>query len=138
MLRRLEKGLNSAKQKSTVSDSLTLPPLHDSRATDTRFRNGDSFSASGSSSSHFASNQLPPLNLASIQDRQRTDQLSDSEMDEDEDMDQKESGLYPARIIKQNSRNSSFFKTILNPEHAAPPVARPTGGSLDRGYPQHS
>ncbi|OSX64716.1 hypothetical protein POSPLADRAFT_1073166 [Postia placenta MAD-698-R-SB12] len=132
MLRRLEKGLNTAKQqKSTVADSLTLPPLHNSRGTDARYPNGDSF---GASSSSFSDNKLPPLNLQQ-EAHLRSAPGSDSEMEEDDDSSYTD-GMYPARMIKQNARNSSFFKTILNPEQADTPV--PHSAVSDRAYHSQS
>lgn len=132
MLRRLEKGLNTAKQKSSMNDSLVLPPIVGPSSGDGRF--GDN---GGPSGSHYMGQELPPLNLPShVQDGYpRSNQASDSEMDEDEDADEKDGGMYPARVIKQNERNSSFFKTILNPSDEAP-VARSTGAS-DRSNSQH-
>ncbi|TFY64439.1 hypothetical protein EVJ58_g2615 [Rhodofomes roseus] len=132
MLRRLEKGLNSAKQKSNMNDSLTLPPLVGTSSADGRFRDNG-----GPSGSHYTGPELPPLNLPSHMQEgyARSNQTSDSEMDEDEEDDQKDGGMYPARVIKQNSRNSSFFKTILNPADEAP-VARSSGAS-ERSFSQN-
>lgn len=125
MLRRLEKGLNTAKQKSSMNDSLVLPPIVGPSSGDGRF--GDN---AGPSGSHYTGQELPPLNLPShVQDGYpRSNQASDSEMDEDDEADEKDGGMYPARLIKQNERNSSFFKTILNPSDEAP-VARSAGAS---------
>ncbi|PCH39576.1 hypothetical protein WOLCODRAFT_141318 [Wolfiporia cocos MD-104 SS10] len=132
MLRRLEKGLNNAKQKSNISDSLTLPPLLDSRSASDRFRDSH-----GAGTSRFSSNELPPLNLpAHLQEGYpRGNQHTDTEMDEDDDGDQNENGMYPARVIKQNARNSSFFRTILNPDSVDPPTSRSAPGS-GRAYSQ--
>src|SRR5437868_196463 len=67
MLRRLEKGLNNAKLKSQSADTtLRSPyPVSDPRSSqDSQYhgviRSADQYS---SSSSHFPSNELPPLNL---------------------------------------------------------------------------
>lgn len=132
MLRRLEKGLNTAKQKSSMNDSLVLPPIVGPSSGDSRFRDNG-----GPSGTHYPGQELPPLNLPShMQDGYaRSNQPSDSEMDEDDEADEKDGGMYPARVIKQNERNSSFFKTILNPSDEAP-VARSSGAS-DRSSSQH-
>ena len=133
MLRRLEKGLNTAKQKSSMNDSLVLPPIVGPSSGDARFRD-----SGGPSGSHYTGQDLPPLHLSShMQDGYaRSNQPSDSEMDEDEEADEKDGGMYPARVIKQNERNSSFFKTILNPADETP-VPRSSGAS-DRSNSQHS
>ncbi|KAI0933727.1 hypothetical protein AcV5_005800 [Taiwanofungus camphoratus] len=134
MLRRLEKGLNNAKQKSQ-NNEIVLPPLQSTGPADGRYRAGDSY---GASSSRFPNNDLPPLNLVPQDGYARSTHQSDSEMDQDDDeIDRTEGGMYPAKLIKQNSRNSSFFKTILNPEQVEPTAHRQTGGS-DRGYSQTS
>ncbi|KZT66725.1 hypothetical protein DAEQUDRAFT_674611 [Daedalea quercina L-15889] len=132
MLRRLEKGLNNAKQKSTINDSLVLPPLVGASSADGRFRDNG-----GPSGSTYTGPELPPLNLPSrIQDGYpRSSHASDSEMEEDDEADDKDGGMYPARVIKQNARNSSFFKTILNPADDAP-VGRQSGVS-ERSFSQH-
>ncbi|KZT03432.1 uncharacterized protein LAESUDRAFT_716247 [Laetiporus sulphureus 93-53] len=134
MLRRLEKGLNNAKQKHPVNNSLTLPPLGPPRAGGSRYRPDEE---AGPSGSHFASNELPPLNLPPhLQERYpRSHDASDSEMDEDGEVDD-ENGMYPARLIKQNARHSSFFKTILNPEQVDVPVSR-SAGSSERAFSQN-
>ncbi|CCM06519.1 uncharacterized protein FIBRA_08791 [Fibroporia radiculosa] len=136
MLRRLEKGYNSAKQKSSVDESLTLPPLHDTRSGESS-RPADPLS----SSSRFSANDLPPLNLPPRMHSAypHSSHQSDSEMDEADETDKADSGMYPARIIKQqNARNNSFFKTILNPADQEEPTATYSPGNSDRGYPRHT
>ncbi|KAH9951420.1 hypothetical protein B0H21DRAFT_718945 [Amylocystis lapponica] len=137
MLRRLEKGLHTAKQKSHVNDISLTPP--EARISDSQFRNGDSYSGS---SSRFPNNELPPLQLPPHlqEDYSRTGRTSpqpDSEMDEDGDeTDRYESGMYPARLIrKENQRNTSYFKTILNPDQVDPKASRPVSSS-GRSYSQ--
>nr|GAT58033.1 predicted protein [Mycena chlorophos] len=71
MLRRLEKGLNSAKLKSHVSDPAPSP-----------------------------TDDIP--------------EQAAREIDDDQDPDPDSRTLFPAKLIKENQRNS-FFRTILNP-----------------------
>ncbi|KAL6309215.1 fungal-specific transcription factor domain-containing protein [Sparassis latifolia] len=90
MLRRLEKGLNNAKQKST-KDSVSLPSIAGASA-DGRFH-------------------------LDLEGSPRDGQESESDVDEDdEDAGRTEGGMYPARLIKKENQRHSFFKTILNPE----------------------
>ncbi|KAJ6547280.1 fungal-specific transcription factor domain-containing protein [Mycena capillaripes] len=118
MLRRLEKGLNSAKLKSQAADS---PYASDPRDQYQR----DPYSATAS---HFPSNELPPLNLPPYQngDYAASNHSSRSmEMDEtDDDPDREDRALFPAKLIRKENQRNSFFRTILNPaEGSANPNA---------------
>jgi hypothetical protein len=130
LLRRLEKGLNSAKPKSQSDSAISSPyPISDSRnaASDATHYSGmmraDNY---GSFNSHFPSIELPPLNLS--QNHQRNGHPSSSRGslgtmdldDEDEDNDHEEDSMFPAKLIKRENQRHSFFRTILNPDHDAP------------------
>jgi hypothetical protein len=113
MLRRLEKGLHSAKLKHQSNDT--------SLASDAR--QGD----------QFATNKLPPLSLppnydspgyAGASGRSARDDDADTEAEKCDD------GMFPAKLI-QKERNSSFFKTILNPEPCEPTGSR---SNSERSY----
>ncbi|KAI0086675.1 fungal-specific transcription factor domain-containing protein [Irpex rosettiformis] len=114
MLRRLEKGLNSAKLKSQANDT---PFASESRAGD-----------------RFPNNELPPLNLPPDYDQPGfAGSASRSNQDDEEDdidTEKGDDGLFPAKLI-QKERNSTFFKTILNPEPYEPTGSRPTS---ERSY----
>ncbi|KAJ3518636.1 hypothetical protein NM688_g9410 [Phlebia brevispora] len=105
MLRRLEKGLNTAKLKSQNNESsLNLPYPPDTRSGD-----------------RFPNNELPPLNLPQDYDGGLPSMGSGSRLnhEDDDDPEKNDEGLFPAKLI-QKERNSSFFKTILNPEPYEP------------------
>lgn len=114
MLRRLEKGLNSAKLKSQANDA---PFASDSRIND-----------------RFPGNELPPLNLPPDYDSPGysapTARPSHDDEEDDIDAEKGDDGLFPAKLI-QKERNSTFFKTILNPEPYEPTGSRPTS---ERSY----
>lgn len=107
MLRRLEKGLNSAKLKSQNSEASAVPYVSDSRASD-----------------RFPNNELPPLNLPPDYESSPVGSSSRSgRQDDDYDTEKTEENIFPAKLI-QKERNSSFFKTILNPEPYEPTRSR--------------
>ncbi|KAI0693888.1 fungal-specific transcription factor domain-containing protein, partial [Cytidiella melzeri] len=113
MLRRLEKTLNSAKVKSQSNDT--------------------PFSADSRPSDRFPNNELPPLNLPPDYDSpgySGNNGRSGPDDDDDIDAEKGDDGLFPAKLI-QKERNSSFFKTILNPEPYEPSGSRPTS---ERSY----
>lgn len=112
MLRRLEKGLNSAKLKSQTNDA---PFPSESRPGD-----------------RFPNNELPPLNLPPDYDSTGFPTSAGPRSgrdDDDNDTEKGDDGMFPAKII-QKERNNSFFKTILNPEPYEP-TSRPTS---ERSY----
>lgn len=108
MLRRLEKGLSSAKAKGAALQDQTEP-----------------HSADGSTSGHssypsgpFPNNDLPPLKLpASFGDN-----AHDPHYNED-DEDEENPSAAPAKLISKENQRQPFLKTILNPEHEAPAAA---------------
>ncbi|KAJ7764486.1 fungal-specific transcription factor domain-containing protein [Mycena maculata] len=107
MLRRLEKGLNSAKLKSQAADSPYADRERDYLPRDP--------------ASHFPSNELPPLNLSQYQNGDYPASSHGSrDMDEDEDdPDPADRALFPAKLIRKENQRNSFFRTILNPPEAA-------------------
>lgn len=124
MLRRLEKGLNTAKMKSQTSDS----PYHMSDARNIpsqdplypSLRPGDNGFASPTT--HFPSNELPPINLPTYQNGDNYPGSSNGsrsmDMEDDEDDDNRNDGAFvPEKLIRRENRRS-FFRTILNPEDA--------------------
>ncbi|TEB36075.1 hypothetical protein FA13DRAFT_1683361 [Coprinellus micaceus] len=111
MLRRLEKGLNTAKLKSQSAEAPPLsayppqevhgpvpPQEHLPPISIPPYQNGDSYPS------------------ASNGPRNNTTDLDE----EDEDGDKTEESFYPAKLIKRENQRNSFFRTILNPEEAAP------------------
>ncbi|TFK42840.1 fungal-specific transcription factor domain-containing protein [Crucibulum laeve] len=127
MLRRLEKGLNSAKMKSQSSDPALGSPYHtsDSRAggsQDGHYPGRSTDSAYSTSTSRFPNNEQPPVNMGYQSpdgyppppSAVRSMDVDDD--DDDEDPERNEDSLYPVKLIKRENRHNSFFKTILNPE----------------------
>lgn len=122
MLRRLEKGLNSAKLKSQSSES---PTYSESRDGLSGLGRPDNFNGPNT---HFPTNELPPLNLpphaygsggpdgyATSSHDSRNMDMDDDE--EEEDNDRAADGMFPAKLIRKENQRNSFFRTILNPEH---------------------
>ena len=146
MLRRLEKGLNTAKLKSQSNDSAVSYAMSDSRsASHTSSHAGVLRSVDqhhSPSGTHFPSNELPPLNLP----YQATHTYSTSSNgsrsmdigDDNEDGDRAEEGLYPAKLIRKENQRNSFFRTILNPEHENPTImsAQPNRGTSHPAPPR--
>ncbi|EIM82597.1 uncharacterized protein STEHIDRAFT_64714 [Stereum hirsutum FP-91666 SS1] len=116
MLRRLEKGLSSAKSKAQALESSST--AHQSTEPQ-----------AGSSSQpplrHSTSDyELPPLNIppdyqGGYSDARRSSHDMDPDQDED-DADRPEENIYPARLIRKENQRQPFLKTILNPQHEAP------------------
>lgn len=107
MLRRLEKGLNTAKLKSHTNDSTTASYPSDSRPPD-----------------RFANNELPPLNLPAEYPGSPVGSSSRTgRQDDDYDTEKTEENIFPAKLIQKEQRNS-FLKTILNPEPYEPTTSR--------------
>lgn len=123
MLRKLEKGLNNAKLKSQITDSaLSQPDLP----------NGDHVRlaelAQADRELHFQ-----PDMLQDRADHAYHAQLSgSSSMDEDDnDAENREEGMYPARLIKRERQRNSFFGTVLgenrNPREGPSSSLSPSG-----------
>jgi hypothetical protein len=111
MLRRLEKGLNSAKLKSQSTDVSSSYQASDTRfgpSQDPLYPNiRSSDHAYGPSSTHFPHNELPPLNIA----------------------DRNDDSFFPAKLIRRENQRNSFFRTILNPEESPAASAPSNRGS---------
>jgi hypothetical protein len=121
MLRKLEKGLNTAKLKSQHSEAI-MPPYADGRGTVHYSRNLHS-----PPGSHFSSKDLPPLNINQYPGVTNYPGSSHSsrtlDADDDEDQDRTDDNLFPAKMISTETKRTSFFRTILNPEDS--PVSGP-------------
>lgn len=134
LLRRLEKGLNSAKPKQQSDNTISSPyPMSDSRTSPSGATHyagmlrGDSY---GTFNSHFPSIELPPLNLPSGYSRNGNGPSSSGsrgtmDMDDDDDNGAGDE-MFPAKLIKKENQRHSFFRTILNPEHERPPSSATT------------
>lgn len=114
MLRRLEKGLTSAKLKSqanaTANSSDTTSP--------DQYRGAN---GSDVTSTHFPGNELPPLDISAYQNRSYASPSQSADGDDDSDSQGRSPvEIYPAKMI----RKENFFKTILNnPEDAVPSLS---------------
>lgn len=139
MLRRLEKGLNSAKLKSQADNAISSPyPLSDSRTSSeaTHYSGMMRSDNYGSFHTRFPSIELPPLNLPSNyrRDGPSSSHGSRGTMDVDDDDDDNERGddeLFPAKLIKRENQKHSFFRTILNPEQDSPSSATTSSHPTD-------
>lgn len=139
MLRRLEKGLNTAKLKSHTSEPGMTSPYqsNDARATTSQENPYSGMRSDGSyeaPNTHFPSNELPPLNLAPYQNGDAYAPSSNGsrtmDVDEDEDDgDRAGEGLFPAKLIRRENRRNSFFRTILNPEETPASNVPPNRGA---------
>lgn len=125
MLRRLEKGLNSAKLKSQSHE-----PIPTSFTQDTR--------------PGFGNIELPPLNLPpdyngpyprSAVTNNPHSPGNDADEDDD-DSDKTGEAIFPVQLIRKE--RNSFFKTILNPENHEPQPAHNPSGSQPSPPPHQS
>ncbi|KAF8197377.1 fungal-specific transcription factor domain-containing protein [Pholiota molesta] len=124
MLRRLEKGLNSAKIKSQSestspyyhNDDLRMPPSQEPYPTTATSRSSDQ----PYTNSHFS----PPQLSSPVQPYQSPDPYPPSANgsrsaapteDDKDDFERTDEPLFPEKLIQENKRNS-FFRTILNPD----------------------
>lgn len=128
LLRRLEKGLNSAKPKQQSDTPLSSPYPMDSRTSPSGSAPYSGIMRSdpyGTFNSHFPSNELPPLNLPTGYHRNGNPPSSIGSrgtMDIDDD-DEDGTGcddIHPATLIKKENQRHSFFQTILNPKQEPP------------------
>ncbi|KAJ8483340.1 hypothetical protein ONZ45_g14640 [Pleurotus djamor] len=136
MLRRLEKGLNSAKLKSQNEAPFPGDPRADGNF-QLRPEDGQ-FSPDGA----FSSNELPRINLPSYNNGYSSSNTSRPMDIDDEEEDRNVDGLFPAKLIRKE--RNSFFRTILNPTETPasvesstnrqpynPPPRPPTNGLND-------
>ncbi|KAF8061438.1 fungal-specific transcription factor domain-containing protein [Lyophyllum atratum] len=117
MLRRLEKGLNSAKMKSQTTEATTSR----SAGQDAIYpgpRAGDG--SYNTPSSRFPSKELPPPNMPSYPNGESYAHSSNGsrsmDMDDEDDPDRNEEAIFPEKLIRREGQRNSFFNTILNPE----------------------
>jgi hypothetical protein len=142
MLRRLEKGLNSAKMKSQTTDNSSSYQASDTRfgpSQDSLYPNiRPSDHGYGPSSTHFPHNELPPLNIPSYQNgdgyvssahASRSIDMTDDDDDDDDDADRNDDSFFPAKLIRRENQRNSFFRTILNPEESPAASAPSNRGS---------
>ncbi|ESK88420.1 prib protein [Moniliophthora roreri MCA 2997] len=127
MLRRLEKGLNSAKLKSQANES-SLPYTAEPSPMNQDYMGAPDRSNHLPGGKHFPTNHLPPLNLSRYSHGGDYPPSSGSsrtvDMDEDDDNDRTEDSIFPVKLINRENRRN-FFRTILNnPEET--PSAGPT------------
>ncbi|KAJ4488274.1 protein priB [Lentinula aciculospora] len=148
MLRRLEKGLNSAKSKAIVIDARRPSSYRDSYSSlgepDNRYTNGVRSHPYSPPNGRYVSNHLPPLNLPSYPDAaseytasSTSSRTMDANDDEDDSAsDRAEDNIFPANFIQRERRRNSFFRTILNPEDT--PASGPSSvrGSESYSPPQ--
>ncbi|KAK7043733.1 hypothetical protein VNI00_008345 [Paramarasmius palmivorus] len=133
MLRRLEKGLNSAKLKSQANES-PLPYTSDSpRPMDQDYMGAREREGTFSVNSRFPNNHLPPLNLPPYAHGNDYPPSSSSsrthDMDEDDDPDRAGENIFPAKLINRENRRN-FFRTILNNPEETPAPGPPSARSV--------
>ena len=138
MLRRLEKGLNSAKMKSHPSEPTSpynTDEVRNSSQPDSSYLTiHSSDPAFCPPNAHFPANNLSPPSLQtypapdcyppSSNGSRSVDVMDDD--DDDDDPDRHEDAFFPAKLIKRENQRNSFFRTILNPEEV------PAATSLNR------
>ena len=103
MLRRLEKGLSSAKAKGAALQDQTEPHSGDASAS----------ARSPYASGPFPNNDLPPLKLppANYGDNAHDPHYNGGSDDEDEE----NPSAAPAKLISKENSRQPYLKTILNP-----------------------
>jgi len=153
MLRRLEKGLNSAKLKTQSAEPGMSAPYSPPQAHNLPHQ--AIYSAASPAEAAFAaapqykpvehplnssSRQLPSINSPSRQlplPLPSSTYLSSAtgahtmDVDEDDDPDKSDTPPYPAKLIKQTQRNS-FFRIILNSEEA--PISTSSSTNCGSSY----
>ncbi|KAK2467121.1 hypothetical protein APHAL10511_001379 [Amanita phalloides] len=137
MLRRLEKGLNTAKMKSQSTEASMPIPYSSDRVGHEEFRHNARPGEAGyvTTNNPYNTNGLPPLsNIAGYHNAITLDGPSNTSRsldvdDDDDDPDKNEQPLFPAKMISRENQRNSFFRTILNPEDG-PSAQEP---SLQRG-----
>ena len=109
MLRRLEKGLSSAKAKGAALQETDSPSADTTSPGRSTYPSGP-----------FPNNDLPPLKLpANYGDNAHDPHYNGGSDDEDEE----NPSAAPAKLISKENQRQPFLKTILNPEHEAPAAA---------------
>ncbi|KAF9052795.1 fungal-specific transcription factor domain-containing protein [Panaeolus papilionaceus] len=146
MLRRLEKGLNSAKMKSQ-SDSTSPYHHEDPRSTHPHESSSHSHEAPFvASNPQYPSNEIPPpppqpANYSqSAHDYKPTSSTGSRTLDpdsEEEDPDKNDGPFFPAKMIGRENQRNSFFRTILNPEEAPATLPQTTSHAVPQN-PVHN
>lgn len=126
MLRRLEKGLNSAKLKTQPSEP-TSPyhtDEHRSPQQEVAYPTMRNDSVYGPPSATYPVPEQSPQTYH--QPYQHNDPYPtssssrtlevDEDDDDDDDPDKNDEAFFPAKLIKRENQRNSFFRTILNPE----------------------
>jgi len=121
MLRRLEKGLNSAKIKSETTSPYHTDELRNPASQESSYSTAPSEPPYTSSTTHLQSSEIPSPNVQSYQTTEHYPPSSAGsrhpEMeDDDEDPDRGDEPFFPAKLIRMENQRNSFFRTILNPE----------------------
>jgi len=132
MLRRLEKGLNTAKMKSQPTGSTS--PFQTEEMRPAAPQQSVSYHPDMSPSSHstyapppasFAVPESPSIPPRGFQPYHQSTTYAPSSSgrshvhpddDDDDDQDKNDEAFIPAKLIKRESLRNSFFRTILNPE----------------------
>jgi hypothetical protein len=109
MLRRLEKGLSSAKAKSQALES-TNATASGSAADGTSSHRGGYSSPPGA----FANNELPPLKLPPT----FGDNSADPHYEQSDDEEEVDPSSAPAKLISKENQRQPYFKTVLNTEES--------------------
>ncbi|KAJ7582453.1 fungal-specific transcription factor domain-containing protein [Mycena floridula] len=120
MLRKLEKGLSNAKLKSHGDGMQPYGAPRPSGA----YTNGAMHPEYGSPNSHFASNELPPLQFQNGEYPGSSNSSRTMDVDDDDD-DRNEEALFPAKLIRKENKRNSFFRTILNDPNEEPASVTP-------------
>lgn len=138
MLRRLEKGLNTAKMKSQPTESTSPFQSDEMRPAPQQSVPYSGISSSSHStfpptSSSFAAPDSPSNPSRSFQPYHHSTIYAPSSTsrsynhpddDDDDDQDKNDEAFIPAKLIKRENMRNSFFRTILNPEEAPATISR--------------
>ncbi|KAI0029400.1 fungal-specific transcription factor domain-containing protein [Vararia minispora EC-137] len=109
MLRRLEKGLSTAKAKSQALESSHQYPASASSPDAGPSHHGPYASPPGA----FPNNELPPLKLPPNYGDNSADPHYNGHSDDEEDDDPSSA---PAKLISKENQRQPYFKTVLNSE----------------------
>ncbi|KAH8829700.1 fungal-specific transcription factor domain-containing protein [Flagelloscypha sp. PMI_526] len=126
MLRKLEKGLNSAKSKAPAA--INTSTNHDNGDPHYNYvRPGDQPPFS-STSSHFPALDTQPLTSPTYPSSAHPSSGPQSmEYDEEDDTDRQDGPFFPARMIRRESQRNEFFRTVLNTNENAAQAVNGTG-----------
>ena len=127
MLRKLEKGLNSAKLKSQAAEASLSPQFSaaDPRSAQSGEAHRDlglAHVSAGPPGSRLSDRDLPPIHprysatqlSRSGYDHDNDDDALDLDQEDDGDLVQNPNGIFPAKLINKENQRNSFFGTVLN------------------------